>query len=403
MTIGLTVYEHYYDGDGSTLGPHTISFAFFSTADVIVEVGGVLKTLATHYTITPGSLVDGHYAGGTLNFTSGNAPADDTDNIYIACNTPATQSLDMATINTFDPSQVERVLDRNVMVARDAYAKAARANVVALDDLIVLYQDYVDAAEAAAAAAAASEAAAAASASDANSDATSAGSYASAADASADAAAASALAAQNSAASASAIANQGLFGFANTTGNFTAIGEAAYYVDDGAQITLPAIGVNVQFRIYCKTQPPATGVTFLYSGGHAIQGVSGDVLIKNTGVINCFSTDGSTWSLTKGSMALLSSAGDTAVRAITGNSTMLVTDGTVVATLTSGNATLSLHDPAASFKVHKVKNAASSTGNLAIGRYASELIEGQAAPLEWVFPGQAISIQSDGTNWIIVG
>jgi hypothetical protein len=401
MVISLTVYEHYYDGDGTTLGPHTISFPYFSTSDLIVEVAGVSKTLGTHFTVTTGSVVDGHYSGGTLNFTSGNAPAVGTDNIYIACNTQATQGLDLSTLNTFDPDQIERVLDRNVLVARDAYAKAARANVVALEDLIELYQDYVDAAEAAAAAAAASQSAAAASASAASASATAASGSATTALGYASAASSSASSAASSAASASAIANGTLFAFVDRTGNFTAINEAAYYVDDGAQITLPTIGTNINFRIYCKTQPPVTGVIFKYTS-NAIQGYSADVTIKNTGVINCFSTNGSTWSLTKGSMSLLSSSANTSVRAVTGNTSITTTDGTIKATVTS-LSTLTLHDPALSFKPHTIKNSATSTANLIIARYASEKIEGTAADLQFVYPGQAVTIQSDGTDWIVTG
>lgn len=400
MTISLTVYEHYYDGNGSTLGPHTISFPFFATADVIVEVGGVTKTLSTHYTITPGSLVDGHYNGGTLNFTAGNAPANGTDNIYIACNTPAVQNLDLATVNTFDPASFERVLDRNVMVARDAYAKAARANTNALEDLIALYQTYVDACEAAQAAAELAETNAETAETNAETAATNAATSASNASSSASAASTSATTATAAAASASAIANGDLFAFANTTGNFTAINNAAYYVDDGAQITLPAIGTNVNFRVYCKTQPPVTGITFLYTS-NTIQGLSSNVTIKNTGVINCFAPNATTWQLTKGSMSLLSNSASSIVRAVTGNSSILVDDDTIVANITS-NATLTLHNPALTSKIHTIKNSATSSANITIARYASENIEGVAASYTYIYPGQAVRIQATGTDWIIL-
>ena len=400
MVISLTVYEHYYDGDGSTLGPHTISFPFFATSDVIIEVGGVLKTLSTHYTITPGSTVDGHYNGGTMSFIAGNAPADGTDNIYIACNTPATQALDFSGLNTFDPDQIERILDRNVLVARDAYAKAARANNSAIDDLTALYQAIQTAAEAAQAAAELAEAHA----ETAETNAETAETNAETAEANAETAETNAeLAATNaaaSAASASAIANGDLFAFANTTGNFTAINNAAYYVDDGAQITLPAIGTNVNFRVYCKTQPPVTGVTFLYTS-NTIQGLSSNVTVKNTGVINCFAPNATTWQLTKGSMSLLSNSASNVLRAVTGNSSILVDDDTIVATI-SANATLTLYNPALTSKVQTIKNAATSTANITIARYASESIEGVAASYTYIFPGQSIRIQSTGTNWVIL-
>ena len=56
-----------HTGNGSTAN-FSISFSYLSTAEIDVTVGGVLKTLGTHYTIT----------GSTLTFTSGNIPANGT-------------------------------------------------------------------------------------------------------------------------------------------------------------------------------------------------------------------------------------------------------------------------------------------------------------------------------------
>jgi len=54
-----------HTGNGSTAN-FSISFSYLSTAEIDVTVGGVLKTLGTHYTIS----------GSTLTFTSGNIPAN---------------------------------------------------------------------------------------------------------------------------------------------------------------------------------------------------------------------------------------------------------------------------------------------------------------------------------------
>jgi len=54
-----------HTGNGSTAN-FSISFSYLSTAEIDVTVGGDLKTLGTHYTIT----------GSTLTFTSGNIPAN---------------------------------------------------------------------------------------------------------------------------------------------------------------------------------------------------------------------------------------------------------------------------------------------------------------------------------------
>ena len=56
-----------HTGNGST-NSFAISFPFLSNNEIDVTVGGVLKTITTHYTIT----------GSTLTFTSGNTPADGT-------------------------------------------------------------------------------------------------------------------------------------------------------------------------------------------------------------------------------------------------------------------------------------------------------------------------------------
>jgi len=56
-----------HTGNGSTAN-FSISFSYLSTAEIDVTVGGVLKTLGTHYTVT----------GSTLTFTSGNIPANGT-------------------------------------------------------------------------------------------------------------------------------------------------------------------------------------------------------------------------------------------------------------------------------------------------------------------------------------
>ena len=56
-----------HTGNGSTAN-FSISFSYLSTAEIDVTVGGVLKTLGTHYTIT----------GSTLTFTSGNIPSNGT-------------------------------------------------------------------------------------------------------------------------------------------------------------------------------------------------------------------------------------------------------------------------------------------------------------------------------------
>ena len=56
-----------HTGDGSTAN-FSISFSYISSNEIDVFVGGVLKTIGTHYTVS----------GATVTFTSGNIPADNT-------------------------------------------------------------------------------------------------------------------------------------------------------------------------------------------------------------------------------------------------------------------------------------------------------------------------------------
>tara|TARA_Y100000401_G_scaffold112608_1_gene112237 strand:+ start:1241 stop:1714 length:474 start_codon:yes stop_codon:yes gene_type:complete len=55
-----------HTGNGSA-GPFTISFSYLSQTEVDVTVGGVLKTISTHYTFT---------STNQITFTSGNEPAN---------------------------------------------------------------------------------------------------------------------------------------------------------------------------------------------------------------------------------------------------------------------------------------------------------------------------------------
>ena len=70
MATNTTATSHTHNGNGST-ATFAISFAFLANTEVDVRVGGVLKTLNTHYTIS----------GSNVTFTSGNIPPSGTANI----------------------------------------------------------------------------------------------------------------------------------------------------------------------------------------------------------------------------------------------------------------------------------------------------------------------------------
>jgi hypothetical protein len=70
MATNTTATSVQHNGNGSTAS-FAISFSFLANAEVDVTVGGVLKTLGTHYNIS----------GSTITFTSGNIPPSGTNNI----------------------------------------------------------------------------------------------------------------------------------------------------------------------------------------------------------------------------------------------------------------------------------------------------------------------------------
>ena len=70
MATNTTATSVQHNGNGSTAS-FAIPFSFLANAEVDVTVGGVLKTLGTHYNIS----------GSTVTFTSGNIPPSGTNNI----------------------------------------------------------------------------------------------------------------------------------------------------------------------------------------------------------------------------------------------------------------------------------------------------------------------------------
>ena len=70
MATNTTATSQTHNGNGST-ATFAISFSFLENTEVDVTVGGVLKTLGTHYNIS----------GSSVTFTSGNIPPSGTNNI----------------------------------------------------------------------------------------------------------------------------------------------------------------------------------------------------------------------------------------------------------------------------------------------------------------------------------
>jgi len=76
MATNTTATSQTHNGNGST-ATFAISFSFLENTEVDVTVGGVLKTIGTHYNIS----------GSSVTFTSGNIPPSGTANIKFKRNT----------------------------------------------------------------------------------------------------------------------------------------------------------------------------------------------------------------------------------------------------------------------------------------------------------------------------
>lgn len=274
MAISNLTASHTYNGDGSTLGPHTISFDYFASGDIQVYVGGVLKTISTHYTITNGSTSNGHFTGGTLNFTSGNAPASGTGNIYIACNTAATQPLDVSTLNSFNEDQLEQVFDRLVLIARDAKEQARIGITSTQQAAIATAQAVIATAQAVIATAAASTASAAQ-----------------------VSAAASANIATSAAASASAIAAGSLYAYTSSSGTVTAVNGAGYSFTATGTINLPVPTAGHVVRAILNASSGST-LTLVRNGGTGnINNIAENGTIIHSGIFFMIA-DGTSWLVT---------------------------------------------------------------------------------------------------------
>ena len=79
MATNTTATTQNHNGNGST-ATFAISFSFLENTEVDVRVGGVLKTLGTHYNIS----------GSSVTFTSGNIPPSGTANIKLTRDTNIT-------------------------------------------------------------------------------------------------------------------------------------------------------------------------------------------------------------------------------------------------------------------------------------------------------------------------
>ena len=291
MVITNTAKENTYTGNGS-LASYSLTIPFFDTADVKAKLDGVVTTA---FTVTPGTLVDGHYNNGTVVFTT--APANGVA-ILLYCDTPAKQEdVDAGATNSIDVEDVEQALDRSALIARDTRRiNEASATEAAASAAAAATSESNAATSAATASAKATEAAT--SAANAQSSATAAATSAAAALVSESNAATSETNAAASAGSASAIANGTLYTYVESSGTITAVDGGAYSFAASGTVNLPTPAPAVHIRVLLAA---TTGtITFVRNGSETINQIPSDVSATGAGFYTVACYNGTDWLLTQG-------------------------------------------------------------------------------------------------------
>lgn len=112
MTVSTLINRMDPVGTGGA-GPFAYTFKIFSSSHLYVYVGGVLKTINTHYTVSG----VGAPTGGNVTFTAGNEPVNGVA-ILIVRVVPLTQLSDYVNHAAFDAEVLEMDLDKTIMMAQ---------------------------------------------------------------------------------------------------------------------------------------------------------------------------------------------------------------------------------------------------------------------------------------------
>ena len=113
MTVSTTTSKVSYTGNGST-SAFAYTYKIFADAELKVYVGGVLKTLTTHYTVSGA----GGASGGNVTFTAGNIPINLAP-VVISRNISKTQVTDYVENDSFPAETHESALDKLTMLVQD--------------------------------------------------------------------------------------------------------------------------------------------------------------------------------------------------------------------------------------------------------------------------------------------
>lgn len=121
MTVSTTTSKVSYTGNG-TNDTFAYTFKIYADGDLEVYVGGVKKTITTHYTVTNA----GTASGGNVVFTTGNIPVNGAI-VVIARSLARTQSNDWNDYDRFPAETLEDSVDRLTFIEQEQDEEAARS------------------------------------------------------------------------------------------------------------------------------------------------------------------------------------------------------------------------------------------------------------------------------------
>ena len=122
ITIGTTTTKVTYTATASQTD-FSIPFEFFDEDDLDVYQNGTLKTITTHYTITPVTTYTGGFQGGTMVLGTG---ATVSDVIVIELNMTPERTVDFATSGPFNIDTLNTWIDKIMVFFKQAFENIDR-------------------------------------------------------------------------------------------------------------------------------------------------------------------------------------------------------------------------------------------------------------------------------------
>ena len=114
MSVVTTTSSISYNGNNSTT-VFAYNFRILAESDLVVKVGGVVKTLTTHYTVSG----VGAASGGNVTFTAGNTPPTGTKNVAFTRSVTNTQATDYQDGDKLSADVIEADFDRRTMQSQE--------------------------------------------------------------------------------------------------------------------------------------------------------------------------------------------------------------------------------------------------------------------------------------------